>query len=208
MSRPWTAWIDTRHVDLHRSYATLSEDERERAQRFRFAHHRKRWVAARGWLRQRLGEILKEDPGTLVFRYNEYGKPYLEGARLVFNLSHSGNLAMLAWSLDSEESAAVGVDVEEHLDAFAWHDVAQHAFSLDEQRGLAGLPSEEQRRHFYEIWTRKEAYVKALGCGVGTGTSKFTVWPENALTGGWKVEAIPAPAGYSAAMAWREAGDR
>jgi 4'-phosphopantetheinyl transferase len=176
----------------------LKAGERERAQRFRFELHRKRWVFARAWMRRTLGEALGLDGKALEFHLSPLGKPYLVGKPLHFNLAHSGDYAVLAWS----EACEVGVDIEERRADFAWEDVAAQAFSAAEQRYLAGLGEVERRAAFYDIWTMKEAYVKALGCGIGEGTNGFTVKPRLEIGEGWMLRQLKVERGYSAAVAW------
>lgn len=177
----------------------LSEEEKARAERFRYELHRKRWVFARAWLRRSLGEILGRQASNFEFRITALGKPYLEGNPVYFNLAHSGDLVILAWS----EAEEVGVDIEERQLEFAWEDVAAQAFSTAERKYLERLPEQERRSAFYDVWTLKEAYVKAVGCGIGIATSQFSVRPEASLGADWNLRQIEVQPGYSAALAWK-----
>jgi 4'-phosphopantetheinyl transferase len=191
-------WAHALESEYERDFELLTAGERERAERFRFELHRKRWVFARAWLRRTLGEALGVEAAALDFRLSPLGKPYLARNPLYFNLSHSGDYAVLAWS----EVCEVGVDIEERRGDFAWEDVAAQAFSTAEQSYLAGLQEEERHAAFYDIWTMKEAYVKALGCGIGEGTNGFSVKPKVELGQGWALRQVEVESGYSAAVAW------
>ena len=153
----------------------LSPDERERADRFRFAIHKQRFILTRGMLRIVLGACLKRRPGDLIFSYGEYGKPRLlrtaETPHLAFNVSHSEDLAVFALTAGTE----VGVDVEllrprEDLDG-----LARTAFSYAEFDNYRQLTPAERPRAFYRCWTRKEAFIKAIGHGFAYPLDQFDV---------------------------------
>lgn len=165
-------------VDLSASFITgvraLSPDEHERAARFRFERDRQRFKAARAALRIILGRYLKMPPVSLVFAQTEYGKPFLvnpEADGLLFNLSHSGEIAIIAVARDRE----VGVDVEFIRPDFATSEVAEHFFSVAEIYTLSGLEPHLRPRAFFDCWTRKEAYVKARGEGLSMALDVFDV---------------------------------
>jgi 4'-phosphopantetheinyl transferase len=200
LAEPHVRWARASESDFNDDYAILNAEERERAGRFRYEVHRRRWVFARGWLRRSLGELLGMRSEAIEFSTGSLGKPYLQGYPLHFNLGHSGDLVILAWAEDRE----VGVDIEEVKEDFGWEDVARHAFSASELSYLEQVPQSERRAAFYEIWTLKEAYVKALGCGIGMDTSEFSVRPEGGLDAKWRVRELPVESGYAAAVAWQE----
>ncbi len=191
-------WARASESEFERDLEVLTAGERERAERFRFELHRTRWVFARAWLRRTLSAALGLEAKALEFALAPLGKPYLVGKPLYFNLAHSGDYAVLAWS----ECCEVGVDIEERRADFAWEDVAAQAFSTAEQTYLMGLGAGERRAAFYDIWTMKEAYVKALGCGIGGGTNGFTVKPTLDAGPGWALQQVEVASGYSAAAAW------
>lgn len=173
----WLADLDRPPVPLERLAATLAPDERERAARFHFDVHRRRFTAGRGLLRRLLGRLLERPPESLAFRYGFKGKPELDlppgdpGAGLRFNLSHSANGALLAVTRDR----TVGADLE-HLrpldDAEA---LVERFFHPAERRVFAGVAPAERLACFYAGWTRKEAYVKARGDGLSLPTTEFEV---------------------------------
>ncbi len=151
----------------------LSTDEVERAQRFRFDRHRRRYVAGRVAMRRILGERAGIDPAALVFPTNEQGKPLLgppsEG--IAFNLSNSEAVGLLAVM----EGPYVGADVEVIRTGFAGEDIARRFFAPDEVRRLLALAEHEREIAFFRCWTRKEALLKALGGGLSIPLRAFEV---------------------------------
>ena len=142
----------------------LSSDERLRAGRFRFASDRDRFIAAHGILHSILASYLNTDPAKVCFQYAPGGKPLLAGSLgwLHFNLAHSGDLALVAVS----RCCPVGVDVEEIRPMNDGKDIAVRFFSQREARELEGLPLNQQEEGFFNLWTRKEACLKATGEGL------------------------------------------
>jgi 4'-phosphopantetheinyl transferase len=190
--------------------ALLSEQELERAARFRFARDRSRYVAAHGTLRRILGLFVQRAPTELSFTPGPQGKPALEpgqiGEPVHFNLSRSGNLALVAVAGAGE----VGVDLEHvrPLDAAA---IARRIFAPAEHAALLALPEAEQLWGFLRYWTRKEAVVKATGRGLSLPLRSFVLSAEPGESpeeirpeGGppvW-VSVLPSPqSGYAAALA-------
>ena len=152
----------------------LSTEEIERASRFHFAHHAADFVANRARLRVLLGAYIDRDPGALVIRYSETGKPQLSAAYgdLSFNLSHTDGLALVAIARHGQ----LGVDIEKLSPANDSLDLARSYFSARELQDLAAYPDARERQAaFYRCWTRKEAFLKALGDGLSRPLSAFTV---------------------------------
>ncbi|MGB8356510.1 MAG: 4'-phosphopantetheinyl transferase superfamily protein [Chthoniobacteraceae bacterium] len=161
----WRAHLDVPLNKLRALEATLSPDECKRANRFRFTEHRARFVAARGILRSILGIHLRCDPGSIAFDYSEYGKPFLTapiGTGVEFNVSHSSDLAVYAVASGRQ----VGVDVEFIKPDGSWLRIAEHYFAAGEFERLSKLPKEQMSREFFELWSEKEARLKALGVGL------------------------------------------
>lgn len=175
---PGVAYVLRFGLDVdERTQATLagwlSPDEQQRAARYRPESVRRRFVVARATLRSVLGAALARPPATLRFVAGPHGKPALAGEPppLRFNLSHSGELALVALGLDRE----LGVDVERrrrHLDHLS---IARRFFAPDEVAALAALPQAQQEAAFYRCWTRKEALLKALGAGLTLPLAGFAV---------------------------------
>ncbi len=149
----------------------LSDDECRRADRFYAETHRARFVVGRASMRTVLGRYLGEEPARLNFPTNPQGKPGLEGTRLEFNLSHSANLAVLAVTLERR----VGIDVEQLRPMPEEDRIAARFFSAPECEAFLKLPAARRNAAFFSIWTRKEAYIKAIGLGLAMPLDRFDV---------------------------------
>jgi 4'-phosphopantetheinyl transferase len=150
---------------------SLEPDEIERANRFHFARDRDHFIVGRAALRAILGRYLGQPPEALRFRTNDYGKPEVEPARLRFNLSHSGDLALCGVTA----RATIGVDVEQLRALPDAVSIAERFFSRHENEILQTIPAEKQIEAFFNCWTRKEAYIKALGQGLALPLPSFDV---------------------------------
>lgn len=152
----------------------LNEDEKVRAQRFHFAHHRTRFIIARATLRKLLSLYLTINPSDIQFSYTEHEKPMLlfpANTHLQFNLSHSKNIAVYAFTYHYP----VGIDIEK-IKADYPQAVAERFFNPSELHTLNTLLSSEKLRAFYRLWSRKEAFVKAIGKGIANiSLSSFAV---------------------------------
>jgi 4'-phosphopantetheinyl transferase len=172
----WIAALDVALPTLRKLEGLLSADERARAARFVLSDARRQFVAARGQLRQLLGLYLGWPPQRLRIRYGPHGKPHLanvpEGEGMPhFNITHCGDFALCALSFDRE----VGVDLEridESLDIGA---LGQHFLTPHEQGALTALTPRQHRLAYFRHWARKEAYVKARGCGLHMDPRTFSV---------------------------------
>ncbi len=146
-------------LDLANSW--LNQEERARAERFRFPVHRERFIRGRGMLRRLLAAYLETDPAAITFEIGEKGKPYLPGSAIHFNLSHSEGRAVLAVS----RLPSIGIDIECFDRRVNVDGLSRRCFRESEISGLLELPEEEKRRAFFWIWTAKEARMKATGEG-------------------------------------------
>ena len=168
----WRVGLNQEDDRLEHFRRTLDADELDRAGRFRFEKHRRHFIVARGFLRSVVARYLAAQPEVLRFEYGAYGKPALEsGHTLRFNLSHSNEVALLAVSLEAE----LGVDVEHIRADFASEDIARRYFSRAEVDAFNALPPGEQVAAFFRCWTRKEAYIKAIGKGFSQALDAFDV---------------------------------
>ena len=168
----WHVGLDAPAAQRPRLAALLAPDESRRAARFRFPQLGDRYTAARGTLRRLLGDYSGVDPATLRFVYGPRGKPALEnGGDLHFNLAHAAGHALIAVTRE----VSVGVDLEEIAAAPDLDDVAETHFAPGERRQLDALADGERLAAFYRIWTRKEAYLKAVGDGLAVPLQHFTV---------------------------------
>jgi 4'-phosphopantetheinyl transferase len=168
----WWASVDETAPPLEELASTLSTDEQERAARFVFDRHRRRFQAARGLLRAILSRYTGRPPGALRFEYGAKGKPSLvDGGDLRFNVSHSDGMAAYALTRGRE----IGVDIERIRPLDDPDVIARHFFSAPEQEALRALAPGRKLEGFYTCWTRKEAYVKARGEGLGHPLDRFAV---------------------------------
>ncbi len=173
--RLWTIPLDPPPHVVAVLSALLSPDERERAARFRFEQHRRRYAVGRGALRRLLGRELGITPEAISFDYGPRGKPFLAarhaGADLQFNLSNSEELALVGF-LHSRE---VGVDVEFLKPMPDAEEIGERFFSIPEREVLHRVPGAKKEIAFFNAWTRKEAYLKAVGEGLAVALSSFDV---------------------------------
>jgi len=171
----WRAALDREEEVLRQLEATLSLEEKARADRFHFVNDRNRFVVARGLLRELLGRYLHQSPAGLEFSYGPHGKPFLSGGNassgLCFNLSHSSGLVVYAIAREQN----LGIDVEHVRPDSAGEDIAKRYFSAREVNDLQSLPPDARVEGFFHCWTRKEAYLKARGMGLQLPLDSFSV---------------------------------
>jgi 4'-phosphopantetheinyl transferase len=164
--------LDLPRTELDEYCFWLDADECRRASAFRRPVDRDRFVARRGLMRAHLGQELGIAPQMVRIAADEHGKPFLrDDPDLAFNLSHSNGLALLA----TMRGGVVGCDIEWRNPDLACPRVARRLFASEEYEALAALPPERWVAGFYNCWTRKEAYVKALGLGLSHRLDSFTV---------------------------------
>lgn len=171
----WRSGLTVSAQTLDALSLLLSPDERERAGRFVFERERRHFTVARGVLRLLLAAYSASAPADLVFGYGPEGKPFLAGppddAGLAFNLAHSGDWAVYGFT----RSGRIGVDVERHRDLKDIGQLAATVFSARELATWQALPAHQRQTAFYAGWTRKEAFVKALGAGLSFPLDRFDV---------------------------------
>jgi 4'-phosphopantetheinyl transferase len=194
-------------------WGSLSADERARAERFKFDAPRIRLVRCRRALRFILSQWLDVAPSSLIFEYGEHGKPELISPCGIpsFNVSHSHDWAMVAVTATGQ----LGVDVERCDPRMTWPGLARRFFSAREVNDLFALPAEQQLAAFYQIWTGKEAFIKAIGRGLSFPLGSFSVEccpdrPRSMLaiedaqfeSTAWQMAAIDPAAEYAATVTW------
>ena len=171
----WRADLDLEASLVQKLSQTLSGLERERGDRFHFDKDRNRFIVGRGILRAILGRYLRVDPQTLRFHYSSYGKPALvpdhDMEAINFNLSHANGLALYAFT----SQRRIGVDLEYIRSGAANEQVAERFFSRSEVIELRTLSGQKRNRAFFDCWTRKESYIKAIGSGLSTPLDQFEV---------------------------------
>jgi 4'-phosphopantetheinyl transferase len=169
----WAVWL-TASVEVNRDFRELlSRSELARADRFVFERLSRSYELSQGALRLLLAHSLRCNPREVEFRFGPRGKPMLEeGSRICFNLAHSGGLALYGFTLDTE----IGIDVEELRDIPDIEQIASHYFSKAEASELLSIgPKLPTREAFFRCWTRKEAYIKAIGDGLSLPLDQFQV---------------------------------
>lgn len=196
-------------------WAALVPDERQRAEAFHFDDPRRRFVVARGALRRLLGEYLNLPPGTIELTFDDHGKPRLavshSGTDLHFNLSHSGDLALVVVTACCE----VGIDVEQVRNVGHMEQIARRFFHPAEVDQVLTTSLATRNEAFFRCWTAKEAVLKGIGTGILGSLSSFEV-PVSEHPAAW-IETPTAPletpsrcwlqqlspcAGYKAAVAF------
>lgn len=204
----WRASLDPAPERTDALADLLAPDERDRAARCRFSRDRRQFIAGRGQLRLVLSRYLGCAPDVIAFSYGPQGKPEVES--LSFNVSHAGGIALYAVS----RSRRVGVDVERLRDVSYADEVVERFFSACEAAAYRTLAREARAEAFATCWTRKEAFIKAVGTGLSYPLSAFdvTVRPDEparllAVRGRegparrWQMEILPVGSGYTATVA-------
>jgi len=177
--------------ELRRLGACLSAAERERAARFLFDRHRRRFIVARARLRELLGARLGRPAGEVPLVYAGSGKPCLADDSLRFSVSHCGDVALFAFS----KACEIGVDIEEMRPIAAADSIAAQLFSARER--LAYGAARDKVRAFLRHWTRKEALAKGIGGGLSLPPEKL----DPAAAPGWRVHSFFPLPGFIAAVA-------
>ena len=199
----WSLPLDICPHSLASVAEYLSPDERRRADRFRFAVHRDRFIVGRGMLRVLLGRYGDVPPERLRFNYGPNGKPELiatgEGARrtggaLHFNLAHSEEVGVLAVT----KTGPVGVDVEQVRRLPEFKELVSQFFSVREAAEFSRLPWKEQPTAFFNLWTRKEALLKAMGEGIAHSLGRVEV----SFLPGESARVLSLPVGPWAGCEW------
>lgn len=171
----WRASLQPSAEEIKLLGQLLTPDEQARARRFHFRKDREHFIVARGILRSILARYLNTEPVRLRFDYSQHGKPSLRrefgGDNFRFNLSHSQGLVLYAFARGRE----LGVDIEFLRENFAGEKIAQEFFSPHEVADLRLLPPSQRTEAFFHCWTRKEAYIKAIGEGLSMPLDEFDV---------------------------------
>jgi 4'-phosphopantetheinyl transferase len=208
----WSTSLEVSAQELLQLEALLATDEHARAARFHFSRDRRRYVVARARLRLLLACYARSAPEKIVFCYGTHGKPVLASptADICFNVSHSQEIALFAFSRNRE----LGIDVERVRADLAVDELAARFFAADEVEALKALPEELRQRAFFDCWTRKESYLKALGDGITVELDTFSVSLNRggvaALLRGsfieqWRLMPVELGAEYAAAVCVRGA---
>ncbi len=204
----WTMRLD---AGVARHEARLFPAEREAQLRFVRAHDRAMFALSHGTRRELLAAYLDVAPASLAFGANAWGKPHLAipTGGLRFNVSHSGDVALLAVTRGRD----LGVDVEEARDIEDLDALARTSFSPAERAALRSAPPAARTEAFFACWSRKEAVIKAIGMGLSFPLDAFDVSldptaPPRLVASrdarldptAWSMHAIAVPPGYAGAL--------
>ena len=210
----WLASTDPGERQIREYKALLSPAELARMEKFRVEFKYREYIVTRGLLRRVMTKMTGLDVTGIDFDYGEHGKPSFpvcaESGSAAFNVSHSHGLALVALTLGGR----LGVDLERIRPKAEWRSLAEHYFSAAEIQALNGYPGESGLKAFFTCWTRKEAFVKALGAGVSYGLKEFdvsidpdeadaalTIRSEDEDAARWLIKKLPVPASHVAALA-------
>lgn len=171
----WRVPVDSTAFALSRLWPLLSSDERRRAVRLPGGRARRRFVVCRGSLRMIVGGYVGYHPDALTFDTGPAGKPRLDDrcgpTGLRFSVAHAHGLGLVAVGRGRE----VGVDVELVRPGVAYEPLARRVFSRNERRLLESAIETERRKMFYQLWTRKESFLKAVGIGLSVPLDRVDV---------------------------------
>ncbi len=213
----WRAYFEQNLISYKKYKESLSVREIDKARRFIRHSDRGRYVFAHGVLRAILSSYMGCAPHQIVFESNKLSKPCLanakDGNEIQFNLSHSGDITLIAVS----QRSAIGIDVEYIRMIPDAHQIVNSTFSVQEREYLNNLPSADYEKRFFACWTAKEAFLKATGRGLSYPLDKFSIIFSNGLPSGvkfdddnpfpdkcWRIIGLSPGPGYSGAMAIAE----
>ncbi len=167
--------LDESDEIVQSSFTILSDTEKKRACQFVFPHDQRRSIMARARLRQLLAARLDVRPESITFTYGAHGKPVLAGSsvgsNLHFNVSHCDDVAIYAFAHERQ----IGVDIEKVRVLQDADDVANNFFSVNENVAYNNLAPHDKPQGFFNCWTRKEAFIKAIGEGLSHPLDHFDV---------------------------------
>lgn len=168
----WSASITNHENRLPVYWSFLTNEEKEKAQKFKFLKDKNCFVIAKGILRKLLASYLSLSPKEINLKLGEYGKPFLHhSSNLQFNISHSRSEILLGFI----QTLPIGIDIEYTKREIDVKNIAKHFFAEEEIEALLKLDTKYQTQAFYSCWTRKEAFIKALGSGLSFPLAEFVV---------------------------------
>lgn len=210
----WTVRTEASREVATQFELVLAPDEKSRAALFRFGHLRHSFIIARGVLRILLGCYMDVLPASIQFKYGLKGKPALVAPSDVdFNVSHSGGFAVFAFTA----ACKIGIDVEQIRPLQNLQSIADQFFCPEEAAELMSVADNEREHSFFLCWTRKEAYIKAVGDGLSTPLNSFRVTlqpgqparlvhlaPDSNAAEGWMLHDLQLARNHAAALAYRD----
>jgi 4'-phosphopantetheinyl transferase len=190
--------LDANSIHSERFTRFLSCDEVDRARRFHFDRDRIRYSIARGLLRVLIGRYFRCHPASISFCYNSFGKPYLRDplANLSFNLSHSQEMALYAFAPRGE----LGVDIAWRDPKLRGHEIARRFFTPNESHLIEQASLQGNHEIFFYLWSRKEAYIKALSKGLSVPLNEFDIATCSSVDG-FEIRSFIPCSDFSAALA-------
>jgi 4'-phosphopantetheinyl transferase len=197
-------WIfDLTHQQISTTYLIqfLSQEEQRKANSYKFDGDKQLFLARRGILRKLIARYIGLDEADIRYSENPYGKIFIPGHRLNFNISHSQKKIALAFTLNKD----IGVDIEQVRPLPDFPQLVDRWVSKKEKDGLLQLPIASQLEAFFHVWTQKEAFIKTEGKGLVDSLQDFSVSVDptkpaklienkNSNSNIWKIESfIPEP---------------
>jgi len=166
----WQLFIPDFMKKIDEFWCLLADQEKKRARRFVFPQHHDRFIIVHGVLRNLLGRYLNQNSKDIIFIDNKYGKPEVLNSSIYFNISHSHEMALFAFA-----GIPVGVDIEYLKENVEYEELADRFFSAAEREQLTNIPTTLYKQAFFNCWTRKEAFIKAIGEGLSFSLNQFDV---------------------------------
>ena len=172
----WNATLIRDESVIENVSKTISKKEQNKAARFHFGEDQERFILSHGFLRIIISSYLNQEPDNFQFSFSKYGKPSLKNNQgdeiLSFNISHSADKAIFAIT----RNRMIGIDIERIVEGFPCEEIAERFFSPKENEELLKIePGNLRELAFFTTWTRKEAYIKALGDGLSMPLDQFDV---------------------------------
>lgn len=168
--------------DDQKYYEYLSHDEKERANRLKIEIKRKQFIVSRSVLKLLMASCLSKNHDEIIIYYGKHDKPFIKdrinNEAIEFNISHSENRILIALTLDN----SVGVDIEKVNKKVDHESLSKRFFSQQEYEYLNNPKLNNKIDAFYNIWSRKEAFIKAIGEGIAFGLDTFSVSSNTELT--------------------------
>jgi 4'-phosphopantetheinyl transferase len=212
----WLCQLDRVSADVAALSASLSAREQARAERFGTAVLRRRWMAGRATLRSLLGQVLGLEPSAVRLRRGVRGRPELDGDYAVdFNVSHTGDTALIAIATGTQDGTRIGIDVEREERRVNADGLARKFLTERERAEIASLVADVRRQRFLRLWTCKEAMSKATGDALSApfrhmdvmldGGPRLVAGPAPYAPATWRLVAAATPPGLIATLAiWRQ----
>jgi len=171
----WVSYLNLHQAKLKHLYPLLSNEEKERSERFKFYKHRKNFIASHGFLHAVLSYYIDTPAEDIQFSHGEKGKPFIPEEQnpqnIQFNLSHSNSMAVLAVCKNQQ----LGIDIEFKEKKADWQGIIKRFYTQNEQDAIFKLTEETQKDAFFQVWTRKEAHMKVTGKGMSLAPTQFEV---------------------------------